>query len=109
MVDHIYGRVNLLNDVFRPNCFINELELYIDYFKKEFQKFVSGVSTKNSTYFQTFKKNLSDGIDYYESLYEKVMGSDIIFPKSNIQLLKNIKTTVNQLVSGVELKSNFSI
>ena len=109
MVDHIYGRVNLLNDVFRPNCFINELELYIDYFKKEFQKYVSGVSTKNSTYFQTFKKNLSDGIDYYESLYEKVKASEIIFPKSNIQLLKSIKANVNQLISGVEVKSNFSI
>lgn len=109
MVDHIYGRINLLNDVFRPNCFINELELYIDYFKKEFEKFISGISTKNSTYFQTFKKNLTEGIEYYESLYEKVKASEIIFPKSNIQLLKNIKNTVNQLISGAEEKNNFAI
>lgn len=109
MVDHIYGRINLLNDVFRPNCFINELELYIDYFKKEFEKFNSGISTKNSTYFQSFKKNLSDGIDYYESLYEKVKASEVIFNKSNLQLLKNIKNTVNQLVSGVEEKNNFAL
>lgn len=109
MVDHIYGRINLLNDVFRPNCFINELELYIDYFKKEFEKFISGISTKNSTYFQTFKKNLTEGIEYYESLYEKVKASEIIFPKSNIQLLKSIKNTVNQLISGIEDKPNFTI
>ena len=109
MVDHIYGRINLLNDVFRPNCFINELELYIDYFKKEFEKFNSGISTKNSNYFQSFKKNLSDGIDYYESLYEKVKASEVIFNKSNLQLLKNIKNTVNQLVSGAEEKTNFAL
>lgn len=109
MVDHIYGRINILNDVFRPNCFINELELYIDYFKKEFEKFSSGISTKNSNYFQTFKQNLSDGIDYYETLCEKIKAAEVVFPKSNLQLLKNIKSTVNQLLSTIEEKNNFAI
>src|SRR5439155_9037043 len=34
MVDHIYGRLNILNASYRPNMFINELNLYVDYFKK---------------------------------------------------------------------------
>lgn len=109
MVDHIYGRINILNDVFRPNCFINELELYVDYYKKEVEKFVQGVSTKNSNYFQSFKKNLSDGIDYYETLFEKVKAAEIIFPKSNIQLLKNFKVVVNELITGIEEKNSYVI
>jgi hypothetical protein len=35
MVDHIYGRMNLLNDIDRPSMFVNELRLYVDYMKKE--------------------------------------------------------------------------
>lgn len=102
MVDHIYGRINILNDRFRPNCFINELELYIDYLKKEFDKFLDGISTKKLSYFESFKKNLSDGIEYYESLYTKVKASEVIFPGSNIQLLKNIKDSVNQMFSQTD-------
>ena len=35
MVGHIYGRINILNSLPRPNMFINELNLYIDHFKKK--------------------------------------------------------------------------
>ena len=33
MVDHIYGRVNLISKE-RPSMFLNEIVLYINYFKK---------------------------------------------------------------------------
>jgi len=94
MVDHIYGRVNLLNNLNRHNCFINELELYVDYLKSEFEKFVSGISSKNNSYFQSFKNNLIEGISYYESMFEKVKQAEIIFPKSSLQTLKNIKDSL---------------
>lgn len=35
MVDHIYGRINILNTLRRPNMFVNELVLYVDYLKKK--------------------------------------------------------------------------
>jgi hypothetical protein len=35
MVGHIYGRIQLLTDSQRPNMFLNELRLYIDYLKNE--------------------------------------------------------------------------
>ena len=34
MVDHIYGKKDILNSLARPHMFINELNLYIDYLKK---------------------------------------------------------------------------
>lgn len=111
MVDHIHGHINLLNQVFRPNCFINELELYISYYKKEFEKYTDGISTRNGKYFQTFKKNILDGIDYYESLYSKTKIAESIFPKSNIQLLNSIRDSINQLLgqSPLEEKNNLAI
>src|SRR3546814_17381850 len=35
MIKHIYGKVNLLDDIERPNLFINELKLYVEYLNKE--------------------------------------------------------------------------
>ena len=35
MVDHIYGRLNILNDACRPNMFIKELKLNIEFFIKD--------------------------------------------------------------------------
>ena len=67
MVGHIYGRLNLLNTLYRPNIFINELHLYIAYWKKQIEKTVD-LSPKQVKYFQTFKANLLEGIDYYKNL-----------------------------------------
>jgi hypothetical protein len=38
MVDHIYGRVDLLAGVERPHMFAKELSLYMDYLKRELQQ-----------------------------------------------------------------------
>jgi hypothetical protein len=102
MVNHIYGRTNLLNDVFRPNCFINELELYLKYIKDEIDKFLIGLSSRNISYFQSFKNNLNIGIEYYESICEKVKSTETLFPDSNIKILQSIKGSINQLFSGLD-------
>ncbi|HJT73230.1 MAG TPA: hypothetical protein VJ720_04405 [Chitinophaga sp.] len=67
MVGHIYGKLNLLNSLPRPNLFVNELHLYVDYLKK---KLVTGVSLppKQVRALETFRKNLLDGIEYYKEL-----------------------------------------
>lgn len=66
MVGHIYGRINVLNSLKRPNMFINELNLYIDYLRKEIKKI--DLTPKQTKYYQTFKANLINGIDYYKQL-----------------------------------------
>ncbi len=38
MVQHIYGYKSVLNNVRRPNMFVKELSLYLNYFKKEVQE-----------------------------------------------------------------------
>ncbi len=68
MIDHIYGRANILNTLPRPNMFINEAELYIDYLKNAIDKSIATMNAKQSKYLNTFKTNLLSGIEYYKNL-----------------------------------------
>ena len=72
MVDHIYGRTNLLRHVNRPNMFINELVLYYNYLKSEIENFHSPIGEKQKDYFNTFRNNLLNGIEYYFSLANEI-------------------------------------
>lgn len=98
MVDHIYGRLNLLNNLNRPYLFINELQLYVDYIKKDLEKNLAELTAKKASYFQSFKNNLMEGIGYYETLFQKIKASDTEFQKNNLKLLDNIKDTINQMI-----------
>lgn len=69
MIDHIYGRRNLLNSLPRPNMFVNELNLYVDYLKKEIAGSVSELNARRVKYLHTFKSNLEEGISYYQKLF----------------------------------------
>jgi hypothetical protein len=73
MVGHIYGRVQGLVAHDRPNMFINELRLNIDYFQKEIQKRLESLSTSDSRHFEKFRTNLQDAIDYYRTLIPKMV------------------------------------
>lgn len=68
MVKHIYGKVNLLNETNRPNLFINELKLYIEYLSKEISQQLGQVNEKKEKYLFKFKEQLHKGIDYYKEL-----------------------------------------
>jgi len=72
MVGHIYGRLQLITDSNRPSLFINELRLYVDYMKQEMQKKIESWNVKEQKYFDTFRKNLQDGIAHYKVLIPKL-------------------------------------
>lgn len=67
MVDHIYGRTNVLNTRERANMFINELELYINHLQTEIEASLEDLNSKKIRYFNTFKNNLHNGIAYYRN------------------------------------------
>lgn len=73
MIGHIYGRLNLLNTDKRPNMFIKELRMYVDYFSKEVQKALPQATDKQLAYLQEFKSNMLDGINYYRGLIPKMV------------------------------------
>jgi hypothetical protein len=69
MTDHIYGRKNILPQQTRPNMFVAELYLYIDYLKEQLAADAEPeVFAKRKKYFNTFYQNLREGILYYRQL-----------------------------------------
>ena len=72
MADHIYGRINLVTDHNRPNMFIKELRMYIDYLKRDIEKSVDSLNEHKVKYFNEFKKNLLEGMDYYANLFSSM-------------------------------------
>jgi hypothetical protein len=68
MTDHIYGRSNLIEDDTRPHMFINELFIYIKYLKEELLEAATKMDAKKEKYFESFKQQLVNGINYYKGI-----------------------------------------
>lgn len=73
MVDHIYGRFNLISRTDRPNMFSKELNIYIDYLKEQIAD-LKDPDKKSVRSLEKFKTNLLNGIEYYNSLSDKFKG-----------------------------------
>ena len=72
MVDHIYGRKNLLDNRPRPHMFLKELNMYLEIFKKRFEDFKKNVDdSKEKKQLQRFQKNMNEGINYYKDLFKE--------------------------------------
>lgn len=67
MVRHIYGYQSVLGKTPRPNVFIKELQLYVDYLKNDIsaENQPSALQIKK---WKNFKTNLESGITYYEEI-----------------------------------------
>jgi len=71
MVDHIYGRTNIMERTDRPNLFVKELKMYIDYLGSKIEETVKPITDKQKKHFVTFQDNLAKGVDYYKELFLK--------------------------------------
>jgi len=70
MVDHIYGRINLLDNRPRPHMFLKELGMYLEIFKERFDEFIKDPENqKEKKQLKSFQDNLFDGINYYKTLF----------------------------------------
>ena len=96
MVRHIYGYENVLSDDRRPHLFINELKLYVDYFKNEILEFSEEITKSQVKNWEIFKGNLLKGIAYYEELFAE---TNYFKPKldSIFSDLKSFKLKLNQI------------
>ncbi|MBI3136501.1 MAG: hypothetical protein HYZ14_17635 [Bacteroidetes bacterium] len=77
MVDHIYGRTNLITNPNRPHVFLKELSLYIDHLKNEIEEAIKPFQEKQKMYLEQFRDNLLSGIDYYQRLLTKMKNESI--------------------------------
>lgn len=72
MTKHIYGNASVMPFLNRPNLFVKEAQLYIDYLKKEISENLETATAAQLKKWNLFKSNLISGIDYYENLFELV-------------------------------------
>lgn len=97
MVGHIYGRNNVLNGLYRPNMFIKELKMYVDYLKDEIKKSVEPTE-KQIAYLNEFKDNLIDGIQYYQGLFPKMLDQSEEYRVNLMKELKFFKEKMQKLI-----------
>jgi len=90
MVGHIYGRTNVMERTDRPNFFIKELKMYIDYLSGKIEETVKPISDKQKKFFDTFQDNLFKGIDYYNDLFINYM-AQLKDPTSENDLMADLE------------------
>ncbi len=73
MVQHIYGSGNVLSDGYRPNMFVKELKMYVDYLRNDIASFTDDLTAKHIKKWHAFKSNLLNGIAYYQNLFKESM------------------------------------
>ena len=71
MTKAIYDESTKITCKGRPNMFIKELNIYIEYLKEKLEENTSLLTTKQLKYFKGFGKNLKEGLNYYYTLFSQ--------------------------------------
>ncbi|WP_298412441.1 hypothetical protein [Hydrotalea sp.] len=98
MVDHIYGRTNIITHPNRPHVFIAELHLYITYLQEQLEEDVLLNSTNRTKYFTGYVNNLQEGIAYYLNLADNGFIQDTNFKSDLLSAQDRLKAIVNNKV-----------
>lgn len=69
MTQHIYGNASVIRAINRPNMFVKELIMYIDYLKNEIKDVSEDITAGQVKKWNSFKNNLIEGISYYETMF----------------------------------------
>ena len=96
MVDHIYGKIDLLNENNRPHMFIKELDLNVDYFKR---LIAESIPESPSKILEKYQRNLLKGVDYYMNLFRKQKS---YFTDIKTQILSSLQDRKKVLTSLLE-------
>ena len=94
ITDHIYGRANMISRTDRPNMFVKELMIYLDYLKTKMEEAGEDISEKQKKYLLNFAGNLKDGISYYSILFTNV---EARFNDNRLRILKDFEIGLKKL------------
>ncbi|GHA33449.1 hypothetical protein GCM10007103_13750 [Salinimicrobium marinum] len=97
MTDHIYGRISLLTNPQRPHMFIRELELYMDYFRKQVKE-LRNPDKKALRTNTSFLNSLLEGIGYYRDL-----AASYAFPNRFEESLNKAEKELEELSSNLQV------
>ncbi len=96
MVQHIYGNANVMTDFNRPNFFVKELKMYIDYLVNEISKLNTDLTAGQVKKWNAFKNNMLEGVAYYENLFATTSYFEYL-KKEIYNQLKFYKNAINEI------------
>ena len=94
MMQHINGKASVLGDENRPNLYVKELKMYLDYLKNEIESFSNELTAGQIKKWHAFKNNLIGGIGYYEDLFS----NHSFFNKTKKEILNQFEAYKKELV-----------
>ena len=103
MVNHIYNNVKGVVRTDRPNMFINELGMYLDYFSKKIDEQKANWDRASAKKLNTFANNMNQGIIYYKEMFNSIGDTFVEVKASVIQSLNDAKQRVNKMTDEVAI------
>ncbi|WP_083332260.1 hypothetical protein [Cellulophaga baltica] len=94
MIGHIYGERNVMDRMDRPNIFVKELGIYVEYLQNKIEEVGNILDAKQHKYLSLFTNNLKEGIGYYKNLFQSNMPE---FENSYLKVLLELKKSENIL------------
>jgi len=94
MASHIYGRANIVSRTDRPNMFVKELKVYIDYIKNKIDESPLTRTIKEEKYLLSFVDNLKGGVNYYSELFSGLKDK---FEDTKSTIISDLNESMNAL------------
>jgi hypothetical protein len=96
MVDHIYGRTNIMERTDRPHVFVNELIININYLESKIAD--NDIPTdKSNCLIDNFKSYFLDGIKYYQDLFKNNTVDTEEVKQRSLKQLEDLQNRLNNL------------
>jgi len=95
MMHHINGNASVLSNTNRPNMFVKELKMYVDYLSNEITTISEGLTAKQIKKWNAFKSNLFNGIAYYQDVFVTSMSSEYSIIQKDLQFYKEALEAVS--------------
>ncbi|MGP8214515.1 MAG: hypothetical protein ACLQQ4_03020 [Bacteroidia bacterium] len=105
MVDHIYGRINILNSLKRPNIFVNEIVIYVNYLKNKIAENAESMVAAQEKNLLVFRDNLLKGINYYKDLVSHFKNEPAGYIEEMRRELSEIEENLMSLLTGDNMPS----
>ncbi|UKM66024.1 hypothetical protein GSB9_02597 [Flavobacteriaceae bacterium GSB9] len=102
ITDHIYGRDNMVSRKDRPNLFVKELGIYMDYLKTKIEDAKNSFDKKEQKYLTTFAKNLKQGIFYYKDLFDNLKNTFVDIKLSVLNELDRSEQDLEAILITIE-------
>ena len=103
MTKHIYGLENFMSRTDRPNMFVKELNLYMEFLKNKLEEAKKDWNKKQEKYFNRFLENMNEGIAYYTNMFDGLKDK---YEQTKQETLASLeKTKSNLALLALELEA----